>query len=164
MSLDPKWVSCKHYIYWTCFCIYSGSLCILVAPFNPFAFSIIMGKYVLLVIFLIFLDCYFGYFYFPSSFAVFSHDLLTIFNVMFGLLFLYVCVHHSFFICGSWYFEINIYMCAQFFLAALSISDAFSVLCICPLLMLASFDIIFFNGWFFYFYVIFAFISELFHL
>ena len=49
-------------------------------------------------------------------------------------------------------FYITIYMCTELFLVAgLLISNAFSVFCICPLLTIASFDIIdiiFGNGWF----------------
>ena len=98
VSLDLKWVSCKEHIYWSCFYIHSASLYILVgAAFNTFTFNLTMDQYVLIAIFLIFLDCYFVWFLFASSFVVFC-DLLTIFSVMFGLLFLfYVCVHYRFF-------------------------------------------------------------------
>ena len=33
------------YIYGSCFCIHSASLCLLVEAFNPFAFKVIIDKY-----------------------------------------------------------------------------------------------------------------------
>ena len=102
VSLELKWVSCKQQIYGSCFCIHSASLCLLVGAFNPSTFSVIMGNYVLLAFFLNFLDCYFGSFFFLSSFVVFSSHLLTIFCVVFGLIFLfYMCDHYSSLTCGS---------------------------------------------------------------
>ena len=76
------------------FCIHSASLCLLVGAFNPFTFSVIMDKYVFIAILLISLDCLFGSFFFFSSLLLLSSlDLLTIFSVVFGLLFLfYVCL------------------------------------------------------------------------
>ena len=44
-------------------------LYLFVGAFNAFKFSVIMDKYALTVIYLIFLDCYFGSFFFPSSFC-----------------------------------------------------------------------------------------------
>ena len=42
VSLGMKWVSCRHHIYESCFCIHSASLCLLVGAFNPFTFKIII--------------------------------------------------------------------------------------------------------------------------
>ena len=39
VSLGLKWVSCRQYIYESCFCIHSASLCLLVGAFNLFTFK-----------------------------------------------------------------------------------------------------------------------------
>ena len=87
------WVSCKQHTYGYCFCIHSASLCLLVGSFNPFIFSIIMGKYIPIAILLIALNCYIGSFFFflSPSLVVFSCGLLTMFIVVFGWLF-FLCV------------------------------------------------------------------------
>ena len=46
VSLGLKWVSCRHNIYGSCFCIHSASLCLLVGAFNPFPFKVIINMYV----------------------------------------------------------------------------------------------------------------------
>ena len=97
VSLGMNLVSFKQYIYGSCICVHSAGLCLLLGTFNPFTFNVIMDMYVLISIFLIVLECYFGYFFFLSSCVVFSHDLLTIFSTVFEMLFLfYVCVRYSF--------------------------------------------------------------------
>ena len=53
MYLQVKWVSCRQYIYGSCFCIHSASLCLLVGGFNPFNFKVIIDIYVPIAIFLI---------------------------------------------------------------------------------------------------------------
>ena len=40
VSLGLKWVSCRQYIYGSCFCIHSPSLCLLVGALNPFTFKV----------------------------------------------------------------------------------------------------------------------------
>ena len=45
VSLVLRWVSCKHHIEGSCFCIHSASLCLLVGAFNPFTFKVIIDKY-----------------------------------------------------------------------------------------------------------------------
>ena len=42
VSLCLKWVSGRQYIYVSCLCIYSASLCLLVGSFNPFTFKVII--------------------------------------------------------------------------------------------------------------------------
>ena len=62
----------------------------------------------------IFLDCYFGSFFFPSSFFVFSCNWLTMSSVTFGLVFLfYVYDHYSYLIKGSPYILISSPICVQ---------------------------------------------------
>ena len=96
-------------------------------------------------------DCYFGSFFLPFLFfVVFSCDLLTMFSVMFGLVLLfYVCDHYSYltssFPCILTYPSICVQNCFIFLVSL--ISNPFSMFCICPLLMLASLDIVFVNGW-----------------
>ena len=53
VSLGLKWVSCRQYIYGSCFCIHSASLCLLVGAFNPFTFKVIINMYVPITVFLI---------------------------------------------------------------------------------------------------------------
>ena len=43
VSLDLKWVSCSQHIWWSCFCIYSASLCPLIAAFTLFTFKVIIN-------------------------------------------------------------------------------------------------------------------------
>ena len=53
VSLGLKWVSCRQYIYESCFCIHSASLCLLVGAFNLFTFKVIIYIYVSIATFLI---------------------------------------------------------------------------------------------------------------
>ena len=53
VSLGLKLVSCRQHVYRSCFCIRSGSLCLLVGTFNPFTFKIIIDMYVPITNFLI---------------------------------------------------------------------------------------------------------------
>ena len=140
-----KWVSCRQHIYRLFFLIHSANLYLLVGIYNPFIFNVIEGNHVLTDTYLIFLDCYFGSFFFPSSLYCLLCDLLTIFSVTFGLLFLFGVLF------DLWlplHFVIVIRMWAELFLLADLLSNAFSVFYIWLLLMLSSFDIIFVNGWF----------------
>ena len=97
-------------------------------------------------------NCYFGSFFLPFLFfVVFSCDLLTMFSVMFGLVFLfYVCDHYSYLTGGSPYILIYPSPCVQncFILLVSLISNAFSMFCICPLFS-CLLDIVFVNGWFY---------------
>ena len=58
VSLGLKWASCRQYIYGSCFCIHSASLCLLVGAFNPFTFKIIINIYIPVDIFLIVWGCF----------------------------------------------------------------------------------------------------------
>ena len=53
VSWGLKWVSCRQYIYGSCFCIHSPSLCLLVVAFNPFPFKVIIDIYLPIAIFLV---------------------------------------------------------------------------------------------------------------
>ena len=44
--LGLKWVSCRQHRYWSCFCIHSASLCLLVGAFNPFTFKVIIYYFI----------------------------------------------------------------------------------------------------------------------
>ena len=104
VSLDLKWVPCRQHMYGCCICICSASLCLLIGAFKTFAFKVIINIYVLVAIFFTVLAMFLLDFFF---------SLLTIFSVVFGLLFLfYVCIN-CFPICGShevWYSTIYIYV------------------------------------------------------
>ena len=43
VSLDLKWVSCRHHIQGSCFYIHSASLCLLIGAFNPFTFKVFIS-------------------------------------------------------------------------------------------------------------------------
>ena len=102
VSLGPKWVSYRQYIYRSCLCIHSASLCLLVGAFNLFTFKVIIHMYVPIAIFLIVLGFFYRSFFFPSSPILFSCGLMTIFSIMFWLLFLLcVCIYCSFGLCCS---------------------------------------------------------------
>ena len=51
VSLGLKWVSCRRHKYWSCFCIHSASLCLLVGAFNPSTFKVVSDMYVPITIF-----------------------------------------------------------------------------------------------------------------
>ena len=62
--LGLKWVSCRQYVYVSCFCIHSASLCPLVGAFNLFKFKVIIDIYmsywhILNCLGLIFIDLFF---------------------------------------------------------------------------------------------------------
>ena len=52
VSLGLKWVSCRQHIYGSYFCIHSASLWLLVGPFNPPTFKVIIDISVPIDIFL----------------------------------------------------------------------------------------------------------------
>ena len=58
VSVEVKWVSWRHHMYGSCFCIHSASLCLLVGAFSPFTFKIIIDMYVLIAILLTALDLF----------------------------------------------------------------------------------------------------------
>ena len=58
VSLDLRWVSWRQYIYRTCFCTHSATLCLLIWAFSPFTFKVIVDMYVLIAIMLIVLDLF----------------------------------------------------------------------------------------------------------
>ena len=53
VSWGLKWVSYRQHMYEPCFCIHSASMCLLVGPFNPFTFKVIIDIYVPIAIFFI---------------------------------------------------------------------------------------------------------------
>ena len=85
-----------------------------------------------------------------SLFVLFSYILMTIFSVMFGLLFLlWACVSCSFWLHFPWGFGKAVYTYARLFqVAGLLISNAIPYSCICTLLMVSGFDVIFMCGWY----------------
>ena len=95
-----------------CFVIHSARLYILFEAFNPHTCKVIVDNYVLIFMYLIFLDSYFGFFSSLPLYLVFSFYLLTIFSVMSGLLFLFLCDHYSYLIFGSHFIcYIHLYVC-----------------------------------------------------
>ena len=72
----------------SCFCIHSASLCLLVGPFLPVTFKVIIDMYVLIAILLIALDLFLMLFLFPSL-VLSSCGLMSIFSVVFELIFLF---------------------------------------------------------------------------
>ena len=111
VSLDLKWVSGRQHIYGSCFCIHSATLCLLFGAFSLFTCKVIIDMYVPTAILLSVLG-FFGRGLFPLFSVLFSCDLMTIFNVKFGLLFVCVCVYLlDFFVCV--YYEVlyrNLYL------------------------------------------------------
>ena len=102
LFLGLKWVSCKQHINGSYFCIHSASPCLLVGAFNPFTFNVIMDKCVVIAIFLVILDCYFGSFILPllfSSLVICWLSLVLCLDwfFMFGLFFLFYVLSIIFF-------------------------------------------------------------------
>ena len=96
----------------------SIQLCILVGAFSQFTFQVIINMYVLNALFLIVLDLLFQVSFLPLLFCSVPSDLMTLFSVVFGLIFLfYVCVClFQFF--GLWFaldFDIAVYICMGLF-------------------------------------------------
>ena len=91
VSLDLKWVSCRQDIYGSCFCIHSASLCLLVGALKPFTCKMII-MYVLIGFCYLFWIYFCRSFFFPSSFVLFSCDLMTNFSFVFAFLCVCVCV------------------------------------------------------------------------
>ena len=90
VSLDLKWVSCRH--TWVLFGIYLSSLCLLVATVNPFTFKVIINMYILIAILLIVLDLFSqAFFFLPFLFCSLFCNLMTKFSDKFGFFFLLVC-------------------------------------------------------------------------
>ena len=75
-SLGQKWVSCRHHIHGSCFCIHSASLCLLGGAFNPFTFKVIIDIYVPIAIFLIVWD-----WFCRSFFSLVFLDYISPFNI-----------------------------------------------------------------------------------
>ena len=97
VSLDLKWISYRQHSYRFWFCIHSATLSLLVGAFNLFTIKVIVSIsiYVLSTIWLIVLDLFCRSF-FPLI-LLFSYDLMTIFNVMFGFLCLFcMYIHYRF--------------------------------------------------------------------
>ena len=56
VTLELTWVSCRHHIYWSCFCVHSVHLWYLVGAFNPFTLKVIFNIYAFIAFLLIVLD------------------------------------------------------------------------------------------------------------
>ena len=70
---------------------------VLVWAFSPLTFKVIIDMYVLIAILLIVLDLFLLLFFFPSSLVLSSCGLMTIFSVVFELIFLIcLCINCSF--------------------------------------------------------------------
>ena len=76
-------------MYGSCFHIHSASVYLLVGAFSPFTFTVIIDMYILIAILLTFGFCFCSFFY--PSLVLSSCGLMTIFSVVFELLFL-ICV------------------------------------------------------------------------
>ena len=63
-SLGLKWVSCRWHVFWSCFCIPSASLCVLIGAFNPFTFKVIVNICVPIAAFLMVLGLFLRVFLF----------------------------------------------------------------------------------------------------
>ena len=50
-----KWVSCRQHVYRICFVIHSDNVCLLIGAFNPFAFKVVVDRYVFIAIFFFFM-------------------------------------------------------------------------------------------------------------
>ena len=92
VSLDLRWVSCRQHIHRTWFYIHSASLCLLIGAFILFMDKVIISMHALITILLIVLDLFFVSFS-PFLLLLFLCDMMSIFNVIFGFHFLYVCVY-----------------------------------------------------------------------
>ena len=121
VSLRLKWVSCKQYIYGSCFCFHSAILCLLVGAWNPITFNVIMDKYVLITNSRLFWIIILG---------LFSSFLLLFSSLMICWLSSVLCLDSFFFWCvgslqifGLWFpldFDVNDYMCTELFLVLVS--------------------------------------------
>ena len=80
VSLGLRWVSCRHHIYRSCFCIHSVSLCLLAGAFSPFTFKVIIDIYVPIAIFLIVWGWFFLIVWGRSSSLVFL-DYVSPYNI-----------------------------------------------------------------------------------
>jgi len=101
-------------VYGSYFCIYSANLCLLVWAFNPFTFKEIINMYALNAILLVVRFISKNFFFFLSSFVLFSCDLMSIFTVVFGLLFLFcVFTFCRYFVCvislRFWYTSLHMH-------------------------------------------------------
>ena len=144
-----KLVSCKQHICESCFCIYSASPCLLVGTLNPFTFRVIMDKYIFIAILLI-------------AFALLLWVFFSFFpSLVICWLFLVLCLDCFFFFYGVsiivFWFAVPIrfgyyHLCVYRIVwggGSFILEFIFNVLHLSsPLLMPASFDIIFVNGWF----------------
>ena len=72
VSLDLKLVSCRQHIFGSCFCVCLASPCLLLDPFSPLIFSVIVDIYVPIVI-LLFWFTFGGCFVFFSFLFCFLH-------------------------------------------------------------------------------------------
>ena len=91
MSVEPKWFSWTWHVYGSCFCIHSGSLCLLVWAFSPFTFKVIIAMYIIIAILLVVLHLFLLVFFHPSN-VLFSCGLMTICYLCLDWFFLFVCV------------------------------------------------------------------------
>ena len=81
--------------------MHSASLCLLVGAFSPLTFKVIIDMYVHIDILLIALDLFLLLFFFPSSLILSSSGLMTIFSVVFELIFLScLCINCRFLVCS----------------------------------------------------------------
>ena len=67
-------------------------VCLLVGTFSPLTFKVISDMYVLIAILLIALNLFLLLFFFPSFLVLSSSGLMTIFSVVFELIFLCVSI------------------------------------------------------------------------
>ena len=91
VSLDLKWVSCRQHIYGSCF-VSIQPVCVFWLEHVVHLHLRSLLMYVPNTILFIVLDLLVRSFFPLSSFALFSCDLMTVFSVMFGFLFLF-CVY-----------------------------------------------------------------------
>ena len=75
-------------------------MCLLVGAFSPLTFKVIIDMCVFIAILLIVLDLFSLFFFFPSSLVLSSSGLMTIFSIVFELIFLCLCINCRFLVCG----------------------------------------------------------------
>ena len=90
--------------------IHSATLRLLIGALSRFIFKVIIDMYVLTAI-LCFLVVFVTFWFLSSCFVLFPCDLMTIFNVMFGSLSLFVCVYLFWFVVTTRFVYNNIYIC-----------------------------------------------------